>query len=77
MSDALMSSRALAARAEATNHAETSSITDVQRFFDACVKLPHGDRLEISVAGKSNEGRPRRGPWQDARSLRKESAGQS
>ncbi|MCR9243626.1 MAG: M14 family metallopeptidase [bacterium] len=45
-------------RAEATNYAETSSITDVQRFFDACVKLPHGDRLEISVAGKSNEGRP-------------------
>lgn len=45
-------------RAEATNHAETSRLADVQRFVDQLVALPHGDRLAVEVAGKSHEGRP-------------------
>jgi hypothetical protein len=47
-----------ATKPEATGYAETSSLADVQRFLDACVRLPHGDRLAIEVAGKSYEGRP-------------------
>ncbi len=45
-------------RPEATDFTETSRLADVQRFVDELVKLPHGDRLSVSVAGKSHEGRP-------------------
>ena len=45
-------------RPEATDFAQTSRLADVQRFVDELVKLPHGDRLSVSVAGKSHEGRP-------------------
>jgi hypothetical protein len=44
-------------RPERTRHAETSSAEDVATFLDACVRLSHGDRLTIRVAGKSHEGR--------------------
>ncbi|MCA8952152.1 MAG: succinylglutamate desuccinylase/aspartoacylase family protein, partial [Planctomycetes bacterium] len=43
---------------ESTGYERTSTLADVQRFLDACVGLSHGDRLGISVAGKSHEGRP-------------------
>ena len=43
--------------AESSNYAETSRVADVSRFIKECVGLPHGDRLTISVAGKSTEGR--------------------
>ena len=46
-----------ATRPEASSYAETSSAADVQRFLDAAMKLPHGDRLTVEVAGKSHEGR--------------------
>jgi hypothetical protein len=46
-----------ATRPEATQYTETSSVADVQRFVDEVVKLPHGDRLSVEVAGKSHEGR--------------------
>jgi len=42
---------------EATDHAATSRLADVERFVDACTKLSHGDRLAVRVAGKTNEGR--------------------
>ncbi|MCB9886873.1 MAG: M14 family metallopeptidase [Planctomycetes bacterium] len=45
-------------RPEASNFTETSRLADVQRFVDEVVKLPHGDRLSVSVAGKTHEGRP-------------------
>lgn len=45
-------------RPEASGFAETSRLSDVQRFVDQAVKLPHGDRLSVLVAGKSHEGRP-------------------
>ena len=43
--------------AEASNYARTSRVADVERFVDACVQLPHGDRLSVHVAGKSPQGR--------------------
>lgn len=45
-------------RAEASGYLETSRLADVQRFVDALVALPHGNRLAVEVAGKSHEGRP-------------------
>ena len=42
---------------ERTDYRETSSAADVQAFVDACVKLSHGDRLAVRIAGKSHEGR--------------------
>ncbi|MCA8977483.1 MAG: M14 family metallopeptidase [Planctomycetes bacterium] len=45
-------------RPETSGHGATSTLADVQHFLDACVKLPHGDRLAVAVAGKSHEGRP-------------------
>ena len=45
-------------RPEASEYRETSSLADVQKFLDRCVGLPHGDRLDVTVAGKSHEGRP-------------------
>lgn len=45
-------------RPETTWYQETSSLADVQRFLDRSVALPHGDRLSVTVAGKSHEGRP-------------------
>ncbi len=47
-------------RPEVSAHTETSSAADVDRFLDEIVKLPHGDRLAVSVAGTSHEGRPLR-----------------
>jgi len=43
--------------AESSEYAETSRAADVERFVDACVQLPHGDRLSVKVAGKTHEGR--------------------
>ncbi|MFY9345333.1 MAG: M14 family metallopeptidase [Planctomycetota bacterium] len=43
---------------EATAHAETSRLADVERFVAACRGLPHGDQLTTRIAGKSHEGRP-------------------
>ncbi len=45
-------------RPEASGYTETSQLADVQRFLDALVGLPHGNRLAVEVAGKSHEGRP-------------------
>jgi len=42
---------------ERTAHSETSRIADVENFVDACAALPHGDRIELHVAGKTHEGR--------------------
>jgi hypothetical protein len=42
---------------ERTQHAETSRAADVAAFVDACVKLSHGDRLTVRIAGKSHQGR--------------------
>ncbi|MFT7537054.1 MAG: hypothetical protein ACI85K_003010 [Hyphomicrobiaceae bacterium] len=42
---------------ESSNYTETSRVADVQRFVDTCVGLSHGNRLAVSVAGKSHEGR--------------------
>ena len=42
---------------ERTDYAETSRARDVEAFLDACLGLPHGDRLEVRVAGRSHEGR--------------------
>jgi hypothetical protein len=42
---------------EQTGHAATSTAAQVEAFLNACVRLPHGDRLTVSVAGKSHEGR--------------------
>ncbi len=44
-------------RAEASDYTATSSGEDLQRFVDACVRLPHGGRLSVEVAGKTHEGR--------------------
>ena len=41
--------------AEASNYEATSRVADVVRFVDACVGLSHGNRLTVSVAGKSHE----------------------
>ncbi|MBM4061891.1 MAG: hypothetical protein FJ265_12460 [Planctomycetes bacterium] len=46
-----------ATRPESSGHAATSSSADVARFVDALVRLPHGDRLTVEVAGKTAEGR--------------------
>ncbi|MBK8100881.1 MAG: Na+/H+ antiporter NhaA [Planctomycetes bacterium] len=37
---------------------QTSRLADVQKFLDTLMKLPHGNRVEVSVLGKSHEGRP-------------------
>ncbi len=42
---------------EQTGHSATSTAAQVEQFLNACVKLPHGDRLTVQVAGKSHEGR--------------------
>ncbi len=42
---------------EATNFTATSRAADVERFLNACVRLSHGDRLTVRVAGKTHEGR--------------------
>jgi Zinc carboxypeptidase len=44
-------------RPERTDHRETSRAEDVTAFLTALRALPHGDRLQISAAGKSHEGR--------------------
>jgi hypothetical protein len=43
--------------AESSKYEATSRIADVERFVDKCVGLSHGDRLTVSIAGKSTEGR--------------------
>lgn len=43
---------------EATDFTATSRAADVERFVDACGKLPHGDRLAVRTAGKTHEDRP-------------------
>jgi len=42
---------------EASDFTATSRAADVERFVDACVKLPHGARLTVRTAGKTHEGR--------------------
>ncbi|MBL8734392.1 MAG: M14 family metallopeptidase [Planctomycetes bacterium] len=42
---------------EASEHAATSTAEQVAAFVAACTRLPHGDRLTTSVAGKSHAGR--------------------
>lgn len=44
-------------RPEATGYGATSSAADVEHFVDAVVRLPHGDRLSVEVAGKTSSGR--------------------
>ncbi|MFN3241340.1 MAG: M14 family metallopeptidase [Planctomycetota bacterium] len=43
--------------AESSSYEQTSRAADVERFLDACVRLPHGDRVSVQVAGKTHEGR--------------------
>jgi Zinc carboxypeptidase len=54
---ALLPAQTPATTPERTQHAETSRAADVQTFVDACVRLSHGDRLAVRIAGKSHEGR--------------------
>src|SRR5262249_13509069 len=42
---------------EASDYRHTSRAADVANFLAALAPLPHADRLQISVAGKSHEGR--------------------
>src|SRR5580765_792587 len=42
---------------EATEYKETSRAADVAQFLQALAKLPHAERLQTSVAGKTTEGR--------------------
>jgi hypothetical protein len=42
---------------EATGYKETSRATDVAQFLQALGALPHRERLTVSVAGKTTEGR--------------------
>jgi hypothetical protein len=43
--------------AEASDFTATSRAEDVARFLDACRGLPHGDRVTVRAAGKSEQGR--------------------
>jgi Zinc carboxypeptidase len=42
---------------EATDYQRTSTVAEVQAFLAQLPGLPHGDRLRITVAGKSHDGR--------------------
>ncbi len=42
---------------ERSRYTETSRAADVERFVDACLALPHGDRLTVEIAGKTPGGR--------------------
>ena len=42
---------------EQSDHTKTSSPADTAAFLAACRALPHGDRLQITVAGSSHLGR--------------------
>ncbi len=42
---------------EASEYTATSTAADVAQFVAACQKLPHGDRLTVSVAGRTHAGR--------------------
>ena len=42
---------------EATGYKETSRAADVAQFLQALGALPHHERLTVSVAGKTTEGR--------------------
>ncbi len=42
---------------EASGYAATSRAADVERFVDACLSLPRGDRLSVEIAGKTPGGR--------------------
>lgn len=42
---------------EATGHTETSRAADVERFCEAVLKLPHGNRLTMRVAGRTKQDR--------------------
>src|SRR5262245_231553 len=42
---------------EASDYTATSRAADVERFCEAVVKLPHGDRLAVRTAGKTTQDR--------------------
>ncbi|MFK7742270.1 MAG: M14 family metallopeptidase [Planctomycetota bacterium] len=42
---------------EASGHQRTSTAADVERFINACIAMPQGNRLRVRIAGKSEQGR--------------------
>ena len=50
--------RAPQTAAEATRHARTSTLAEVEAFLSALPGLPHGGRITLASAGRSHEGRP-------------------
>ena len=50
--------RAPQTAAEATQHARTSTLAEVEAFLSALPGLPHGGRITLASAGRSHEGRP-------------------